>query len=188
MAIGLNAYPAESRSVLVLDLVTLTVVERIDTGRDAHDIVRSPDGREFWVTNSGDPSVIDDHVTVIDAATHAVRQLHAGAYPAYPFKVERDISAPEAVTPSLVWLADIVAGVLLGVDPALGLVSAEIDVASPALRHMALDPFGRAYVADGGSNSVIVVDLATGSVVARLPVADPHGVALVLGAGLSAAP
>ncbi len=184
MTIGLNAYPAERRSVVVLDLATSSVLDRIETGRDAHDIARSPDGREFWVTNSGDPSVVDDHVTVIDAITHSVRQLQIGSYPAYPVKAGRDVAPSESVSPSLVWLADISGGALLGVDPARGLVSVEIAMPSQSLRHVVLDPLGRAYVADGGSNSVVVVDRSTGSTVARLPVAGPHGLGLIVESGV----
>ncbi len=180
MTIGLNAYPSERRSVLVLDLATLSVLARIDTGRDAHDIARSPDGREFWITNSGVPSVVDNHVTIIDATTRSFRQLHIGSYPSHPFKADRDVSPPDVVMPSLVWLTDIGRGALFGVDPAQGLVSVEVATPSQSLHHVALDPFGRAYVADSGSDSVVVVDLSTGSIVARLPVAGPHGVGLLV--------
>ena len=180
MTIGLDAYPSERRSVLVLDLATLSVLARIDTGRDAHDIARSPDGREFWITNSGVPSVVDDHVTIIDATTRSFRQLHIGAYPSHPFKADRDLSPPDAVMPSLVWLTDIGRGALFGVDPAQGLVSIEVTTPSQSLHHVALDPSGRAYVADSGSDGVVVIDLSTGSIVARLPVASPHGVGLLV--------
>ncbi|MFQ5792561.1 MAG: YncE family protein, partial [Acidobacteriota bacterium] len=186
MTIGLNAYPSERGSVVVLDLATLSVLARIDTGRDAHDIARSPDGREFWITNSGVPSVADNHVTIIDATTRASRQLHLGSYPSHPFKPNREVSPPEAVMPSLVWLTDIGRGALLGVDPARGLVSVKIATPSRSLHHVALDPFGRAYVADSGSDSVIVADLSTGSIVARLPVSRPHGVGLLVDSAVSA--
>ena len=186
MTIGLNAYPAEPRSVLVLDLATLSVLARIDTGRDAHDIARSPDGLEFWITNSGVPSVVDNHVTIIDATTRSFRQLHIGSYPSHPFKADREVSPPDVVMPSLVWISDIGRGALLAVDPAREFVSVEIDIPSQSLHHVVLDPFGRAYVADSGSDSVVVVDLSTGSIVARLPVAGPHGVGLLVDSVASA--
>jgi YVTN family beta-propeller protein len=119
-------------------------------------------------------------VTIIDATTRASRQLHVGAYPSHPFKPEREVSPPDIVRPSLVWLTDVGRGALLGVDPARGRVSVEIATPSRSLHHVALDPSGRAYVADSGSDSVIVVDLSTGSIVARLPVVRPHGVGLLV--------
>ena len=149
------ANKAEATASLI-DLGSGEVIRTLPTGDGPHEVGISPDGRFALVSNYGKRGDGGDSLTLIDVQTaEVVKTISLAPY-----------SRPHGVE----WMDARRAAVTVEADRALAIVDIEsgevvsaIDTGQEVSHMVALDPDGqRAYIANIGSGSVTVVDLAEG--------------------------
>ena len=163
-------------TVSLIDLASGQVTATLPTGEGPHEVGISGDGVSALITNYGRRGAPGSSLTVIDVpGARVTGTIELGEY-----------KRPHGV----VWLADGRAVVtaegnqaLLVVDVASGEVEAAIDTDQEISHMVALAPDGgRAFVANIGSGSVTVIDLARRRRVANVPTGDgAEGVAVTAG-------
>lgn len=167
-----------ARGVGLLDVEQGREIARLATGENPHDVIFSPDGRQVWVTNSGVIGVPDSKVTIIDAEQRRIlAQIAVGSYPFHAPKRFKDgnFVPPSAGT---FWFSDQGQNALQWVDLATRRVTTSVPVGRRPF-HVSLGPDERLYVANSLSDSVTVIDARQRRAVGSLPVARPHGLAVV---------
>lgn len=166
------ANKAEATASLI-DLATGEVAATLPTGDGPHEVGISPDGKHALVTNYRSEKGLGNTLTLIDITTASVvKTVDLGEY-----------KAPHGVE----WIDDSLAAVtvehnqaLVVVDVPNGEVVKTIGTDQQVSHMVALGPKGqRAYVANIGSGSVSVLDLASGELAANIPTGDgAEGVAV----------
>ena len=158
----------------LIDLATEAVVATVATGEGPHEVAVSPDGRRALATNYGTQAAPGSTLTLIDIEEgRALRTIALGEH-----------RRPHGVA----WLPDGKRAVvtveasraLLVVDTDAGTVEAAIKTDQDVSHMVALSKDGtRAFVANIGSGSVTLVDLAGRKVVATAPTgAGAEGIAV----------
>lgn len=134
-----------------IDLASGEVGPHVETGDGAEGVAVSPDGEAVWVTNR-----TDDTVSILDAASASV--VDSLAVDGFPIRVAFSpdgqhalVTAPRAGTAALF-------------DAAERRLLARLDVGAKPIGVL-VPTNDRGYVANAGSGTVSVVDLATQSVV-----------------------
>lgn len=141
-------------SVSVLDAATLQTLASVRVGKMPHNVQVTPDGAMVWVTNSGEPDAAAGAAGHQDGAHGQGHGSHGDAH------------GQGAAQPGAIW----------AIDTATNAVVAKVAVgAHPA--HVVVSPDGRrAYVSNGGDNTVTVVDTVGRRQLATIPVGRyPHG-------------
>lgn len=168
----------EPRRVWIVDLPHGKVTARLNTGRNAHDVIFTPEGERAWVTNSGIPAIPDNHITVLDVRSRRVAaDLVVGRYPFHAPKQGRDGRYVPPHSP-LTWFSDHGLRAIVGVDRRTGRVVAVI-TAGREPYHIAPAPNGWLYVAANASDWVAVIDPVARRRVGILRVPRPHGIAVL---------
>lgn len=162
-------------TVTLIDLGSGEAVATLPTGSGPHEVGISPDGARALVTNYGQREE-GSSLTLIDVTgARVVKTIELGDY-RRPHGVE--------------WLDDSLAAVtaeankaLLKVDVGEGKVLSAIETGQEISHMVALAPGGsRAYVANIGSGSMTVVDLAGGKRVANVETGSgAEGIAVAAG-------
>ena len=161
-------------SASLIDLATEAVVATVATGEGPHEVAVSPDGRRALATNYGTQAAPGSTLTLIDIeGGRALRTIALGEH-----------RRPHGVA----WLPDGKRAVvtveasraLLVVDTDAGTIEAAIKTDQDVSHMVALSQDGaRAFVANIGSGSVTLVDLAGRMVVATAPTgAGAEGIAV----------
>jgi len=170
------ANKAEATASLI-DLDSGAVVATLPTGEGPHEVAISPDGATALVANYGNRQAPGSTLTAIDVAgARVIKTIDLGEY-----------RRPHGV----VWLADGRSALvtaehnqaLLKVDVEGGRVEAAIGTDQEISHMVAVTPDGaRAFVANIGSGSVTVIDVATGERVANVATgAGAEGVTVAAG-------
>lgn len=156
------ANKSEATATLI-DLETGGVIATLPTGEAPHEVGISPDGRYALVSNYGNRQSAGNSLTLIDIhSASVVKTIDLGEY-----------LSPHGVE----WLDDHRAAVsvegskaLIVVDVTKGEVEQAIGTDQDISHMVALDPGRqRAYTTNMGSNSVTVIDLASGTRVRNIP-------------------
>jgi YVTN family beta-propeller protein len=166
------ANKAEATASLV-DTETGEILATLPTGDGPHEVAVSPDGRLALVGNYGSKAEPGASLTLLDLVESEVVKI-----------IELDgFSRPQGI----VWRNDRIALVtaednrlLLAVDVSSGKVVQTVDTGADISHMVAVAPGGaHAFVANIGSGSVTVIDLAVGRRVASIPTgAGAEGVAV----------
>ena len=159
MCIGMGSLWEPSGGKLVrVDPVLHTVITKIEASGNFCN--PSPDGSAMWLA-----SVYQGKLYRIDPATNAVTGT-------YDVKISSGSEGSFAVTESGVWVVtsngNTSSGTLTRVDPATGLILADITVANDS--HGIAAQGGFIWVTSASGNSVTQVDVATNKVVATIAV------------------
>lgn len=144
-------------TVDLIHLATGRSVATLPTGVGPHEIAVSPDGRTAVISNYGTRDVAGSSLTVLDLDSHSV---------------EKTVDLGQHTRPhGLVWLDDRRLAVttegsshLLVVDPHTAQIEIAVKTAQEVSHMVAASrETGRAFVANIGSGTVTVVDLASGT-------------------------
>jgi YVTN family beta-propeller protein len=158
-------------SVSVFDFQTGEKLKDIPTGSECEGVGVSPDGHWVWAGNRA-----EDTISIIDTETlEVVKRLDS---PGFPYRVQfsrdgRHALIPHARSSALV-IGDVGEQKIAKTIP-LGLTQ----VAEPSTAGVFPHPDGRhAFVTVRNDDSMLVIDLETGTTLARVPVqSSPDGVA-----------
>ena len=164
---------AEATASLI-DLALGRVAATLVTGEGPHEVAIRPDGEQAVVSNYGTGERPGSTLTVIDLrAARVLRTISLGEY-----RRPHGIQFARGGLDLLVTAEDDRA--LLIVDAERGLVRSAITTGQRGSHMVAVAPDGnRAYVANIGSGSLTVVDIAAGKVIAHIPTgAGAEGVAV----------
>lgn len=158
-------------SVSAFDFETGEKLADIPTGRECEGVGVTPDGRWVWAGNRA-----EDTISIIDTESlEVVKRLDS---PGFPYRVQftpdgRQALVPHARASSLV-VCDVATQSIVRSIP-LGLTQVEAPSTAGVFPH----PGGRyAFVTVRNDDSMLVLDLAEGATLARVPVqSSPDGVA-----------
>ena len=157
-------------SVSAFDFTTGEKLADIPTGRECEGVGVSPDGRWVWAGNRA-----EDTISIID--TDALKVVQRLASPGFPYRVQftrdgRYALVPHARASSLV-VCDVRGQKIVKSIP-LGLTKVEAPSTAGVFPH----PSGRwAFVTVRNDDSMLVLDLAKGTTLARVAVqSSPDGV------------
>jgi YVTN family beta-propeller protein len=160
-------------TVDLLDLATGKSHATLPTGVAPHEIAVSPDGRTAVIANYGDRDTPGSTLTVVDiSAARVARTVDLG-----------DHTRPHGVaflSADKVVVTTEGSRHLLVVEPSTGSVVTAVETAQRVSHMVALaQKLERAFVANIGSGSVTVIDLASGSKLADIPTGDgAEGIAI----------
>ena len=147
-------------TVDLLDPATGETRATLPTGKAPHEIAVSPDGRTAVISNYGDRQSPGSSLTVVDVAgARVVGTVDLGRH-----------SRPHG----LAWISPDRLAVtaegsehLLVIEPRSGSIRSQVET-SQRVSHMVATTGGRAFVANIGSGTVTVIDLASGTKLADI--------------------
>ena len=154
-------------SASLIDLTSGEVVATLPTGVGPHEVAASPDGRLAVVTNYGSREQAGSSLTVLDIpAARVLRTIDLG-----------DDHKPHGIqflgesNRVAVTVEDSKAVLLVDIDT--GKILSRMETAQEISHMLAVTPDGkRAFVANIGSGSVTVLDLAAGKLLANVPTGE----------------
>lgn len=172
-------YKHGDRRVGVVDLKAGKLVQKIDSGNNAHDVIFSPDGNEAWVTDSGFLKVPSDMVNVIDVKKREViASLWLGKYPFHAPKRGRDGNYLPADAKEI-WFSDHGLGQVLVVDLKTRRLMGSVNVGAEPF-HLSPTSDGLLYVANHHSGTVSVIGMAARKLLGTIMVErHPHGIVVL---------
>lgn len=155
-------------TLAIVDSVTLKVVGKAPTGIGPHEVTVSADGKTAYVANYGDRETIGDSLSIIDiAARKEIKRLALG-----------DLKRPHGIAEKngVIYFTSEIKKCVARYDPTLG----KVDWTAPIdqnLTHMLVpSPDGRRlYTANIFSNSISIVEIATGKVTSVKVGPKPEG-------------
>jgi YVTN family beta-propeller protein len=147
-------------TVSVIDAATRAVVDTIDVGTAPLSLAVRPDGSRLYVANIGQKTFLDvpvpGSISVIDTAANTVVATLPLAFPPRDVAVAPDGSVLYVSGPDGLTLLDPTSGDVLG------------SIAAPN-GWQGVDPGGAMLYVAGSDDALSLIDLATGAVVASLP-------------------
>jgi YVTN family beta-propeller protein len=155
-------------SLAIVDPVTLQVLGRVPTGVGPHEVAASADGRTAYVANYGDRDTIGETLSIIDIASRKeLQKLELG-----------DLKRPHgiAVSNGKVYFTSEIKQSVARYDPKSNKVDWTASTGQKITHMLVPSPDGKKiYTANIFSNTVSIIDIATGKATHIAVGARPEG-------------